>query len=94
MDDEHQLLRDSSGLFVLDGLSPGDRDVFARHLTTCADCSAEVRELRETAWMLVCTVTMADPPAFLRGRVLAAATHAPCGERAGPEGGRDRFQPD
>lgn len=74
MNDDHQLLRDSSGLYVLDALSPLDWGVFVRHLETCADCSAEVRDLCETAWTLVYAVPMVTPPAIVRSRVLAAAT--------------------
>lgn len=44
----------------------------ASHLETCAQCRAELNELREAAAMLAYTVVPVAPPAHLRERTLAA----------------------
>jgi hypothetical protein len=61
-----------AGAYALDALDgPAERDRFARHLSRCPSCAAEVRGLREVATALAFAAT-AEPPPELRGQVLAA----------------------
>jgi anti-sigma factor RsiW len=66
-DDLHVL----TGSYVLDAVSPDEREEFERHLQTCPTCDAEVRGLRETAARLAMARVVA-PPARMERRVLAA----------------------
>ncbi len=66
-DDLHVL----TGSYVLDAISPEEREEFERHLQTCPTCEAEVRGLRETAARLAMARAVA-PPARMERRVLAA----------------------
>jgi anti-sigma factor RsiW len=66
-DDLHVL----TGSYVLDAVSPDEREEFERHLQTCPTCEAEVRGLRETAARLAMARAVA-PPARMERRVLAA----------------------
>lgn len=70
MDEEHQLLRHSSGLFALDALSPADTRAFARHLLSCAECAAEASALRAAVDLLLCGTPPVEPPTRLRAQVL------------------------
>src|SRR5436190_1416722 len=66
-------LHSLSGAYVLDALEPGaERDRFTRHLSRCQSCAAEVKGFREVATAMAFAAA-AEPPAELRGRVLAAA---------------------
>ena len=66
-------LHSLSGAYALDALEPGaERDRFTRHLSRCQSCAIEVRGFREVATAMAFAAA-ADPPAELRGRVLAAA---------------------
>jgi len=59
-----------SGAYAVDALDDLERAAFERHLAECPECRAEVASLREAASTLAETVA-AEPPAALRGRVLA-----------------------
>jgi anti-sigma factor RsiW len=62
-----------AGAYALDALgSPAEQDRFARHLSRCPSCAAEVRGFREVATAMAFAVT-AEAPAALRPQVLAAA---------------------
>ena len=62
-----------AGAYALDALDrPAERDRFARHLSRCPSCAAEVRGFREVATAMAFAAT-AEAPAELRPRVLAAA---------------------
>jgi Anti-sigma-K factor rskA len=65
-------LHSLAGAYALDALgSPAEQDRFARHLSRCPSCEAEVRGFREVATAMAFAVT-AEPPPGLRGSVLAA----------------------
>ncbi len=66
MSDIHAL----SGAYAVNALDDLERAAFERHLAECAECTAEVASLRETAAMIAETTTT-EPPADLRDRVLA-----------------------
>jgi len=66
-------LHSLAGAYALDALgSPAEQDRFARHLSRCPSCAAEVRGFREVATAMAFAVT-AEAPAALRPQVLAAA---------------------
>lgn len=65
MSDIHAL----SGAFAIDALDDIERAQFARHLSQCPECSAEVESLREAAALLPATVATA-PSDALRARIL------------------------
>ena len=73
----HDELKELSGAYVLGALSDGERVEFERHLATCPECAAEVRELGTVASGLAVAVPQVDPPAALRARVLQAAGGGP-----------------
>jgi hypothetical protein len=64
--DVHSLL----GPYVLDAVDDLERAAFDRHLRECADCRAEVAELRDTAARLADS-SWSVPPPRLRENVLA-----------------------
>ena len=66
-------LHSLSGAYALDALEAGsERDRFVRHLSRCQSCASEVRGFREVATAMAFAAA-AEPPAELRGLVLAAA---------------------
>jgi anti-sigma-K factor RskA len=60
-----------TGAYALDALDEQERAQFEAHLSTCADCAAEVRSLRAAAAELSHT-TPAAPPPELRAGILDA----------------------
>ncbi|RRR96785.1 anti-sigma factor [Glycomyces terrestris] len=64
--DVHTLI----GAWALDAVDDQERRLIEAHLDECASCAQEAAELREAVARLS-DVTVADPPARLRGRVLA-----------------------
>jgi anti-sigma-K factor RskA len=78
-DQTHLTLQECTGLYALDALGPEDIVAFETHLSTCDVCAAEVRSLREAAATLPFGITMVDPPARLRDRVLAVAVESAAG---------------
>ena len=86
----HDDLRELSGGYALGALSDADRRAFEAHLSTCAACAGEVRELVAVASGLAHAVPQVDPPAALRARVLSAATagHRPDAAPAPPSSTR------
>jgi anti-sigma-K factor RskA len=74
---EHDRLHESVGLYVLGALEPNERLEFERHLATCDECTAEVRSLGGVASALPHAVPLLDPPARLRGRVMAVTGREP-----------------
>lgn len=59
--------------YALGALDDDERASFERHLATCAQCAAEVRELQEVAGLLATAAKPVTPPAALRDRILADA---------------------
>lgn len=62
-----------SGAYAVDALDSDERAAFEQHLAQCPECQAEVASLREAATQLAAT-TETQPPASLRGSVLAGIT--------------------
>jgi len=67
--DVHQL----TAAYALDALGPEEREAYEAHLGSCAECREELAALGETAAALAWGVDSPEPPAALRGRILAAA---------------------
>lgn len=65
-DDVHTLI----GAWALDAVDDDERRRVDAHLTECASCAQEAAELKEAVWRLA-DVTLSEPPARLRERVLA-----------------------
>ncbi|MGI3782171.1 MAG: anti-sigma factor domain-containing protein [Janthinobacterium lividum] len=63
-------LHDDAVAYALDALDPTEQAAFEEHLAGCADCTAEVAELRETASSLVLSSGIPPMPASLRASVL------------------------
>jgi anti-sigma factor RsiW len=61
---------------AVDGsLSPSERAVFDRHLSTCTDCARELEEAqRGAAWLSLLKDHAPDPPAALLEKILADTT--------------------
>ena len=59
--------------YALGALDDDERASFEEHLATCAQCTAEVRELQEVAGLLATAAKPVSPPASLRDRILADA---------------------
>lgn len=64
---------DLIGAYVLDAVDDQERRLVDAHLSQCAVCRTEVRELREAAFHLNDGFELA-PPAQLRGQILDAIT--------------------
>jgi anti-sigma-K factor RskA len=64
-----------AGAYVLDALDGDERELFEQHLSGCAECAEEVRELRGTATQLS-HLTQVTPPPQLRAAVLGAITQS------------------
>lgn len=88
----HDELRELSGGYALDALSDADRRLFEAHLSTCAECAGEVRDLRAVASGLAQAVPQVGPPAPLRARVLGAVAASPRSD-AGPPARRSIVLP-
>ena len=78
----HDDLRDTLGLYVLDALSPSERRELEEHLAVCGECGAAVRELRPAVEALAEVVEPVQPRPAVREKLLAAI--APAAESAGP----------
>jgi anti-sigma-K factor RskA len=74
---DHDRFGERAGAFALGALSLEERREFETHLAACADCRRDVREAALVAEGLGRAVEPQEPPAGLRGRVLAAALASP-----------------
>ncbi|WP_062208236.1 anti-sigma factor [Demequina oxidasica] len=68
-DNVHSLL----GPYLVNAVSPAERDDFESHLATCEDCRDEVASLRDVTTTLA-EAEAVSPPASLRARVMAEAS--------------------
>ena len=66
-------VRELAGAFVLGALEPREADAVREHLATCAQPHPEFAELGSVVPALLETVDLVEPPAALRGRIMAAA---------------------
>ncbi|MDQ2966332.1 MAG: anti-sigma factor [Chloroflexota bacterium] len=68
-----EAVRDLAAGFVLGALEPDEEQAVREHLATCARPHDEFAELGGVVPYLAETVELVEPPAALKGRVLAAA---------------------
>lgn len=72
--------------WAIDALEPADQVAFEAHRDGCGLCAAAVLTAMQVATELAYGVPDVEPPAFLRQRVLAAATPRPPAPGVSPEG--------
>ena len=63
--------------WALHALEPDEEIVVERHVPTCTDCSAAVRDTQAVMTQLATAVEQVDPPARLRASILDAAAATP-----------------
>jgi anti-sigma-K factor RskA len=63
--------------WALHALEPDEEMSVERHVPTCADCSAAVRDTQAVMTQLATAVEQVDPPARLRASILDAAAATP-----------------
>jgi Anti-sigma-K factor rskA/Putative zinc-finger len=66
-------VRDLAAGFVLDALEPEEADAVRTHLATCDQPHPEIAELASALPALDASVPLVEPPAALKGRIMAAA---------------------
>ena len=71
---EHQEYQELLALHALDALDASEVRVLEEHVGTCADCRAEIIELRDAAALLAHAATPAEPRAEVRNRILASVS--------------------
>jgi len=69
---EHQDYRELLELHALDALEPSEARVLEEHLSTCAECGAELIRLRNAAGLLAHAATPAEPRPELRARIMSS----------------------
>lgn len=72
MNDHNEHDIDLAAPYVLDALSPQERDAYEAHLRSCSQCRAEVAELRQVVDVLPLACEVLEPPPNLRDRIVAA----------------------
>ena len=77
-------VREMAGAFVLGALEPAEERAIRAHLASCGDAHEEIAGLGGVLPALAEIVPMIEPPAALKGRIMAAAA----AELAGREGAR------
>ncbi|MDX6384921.1 MAG: hypothetical protein QOK48_2494 [Blastocatellia bacterium] len=66
----HQEYQDQLAMHALDALDASEAQVIEAHLETCAECRAELIELKEAAGLLAYAAPTATPSVELRERIL------------------------
>ena len=69
----HDEVVEMGGAFVLGALEPAEAEAVRVHLVTCPEDHAEIAELGSVLPVLAESVPVAEPPAGLKARILAAA---------------------
>jgi len=70
---EHQERRDELAAYLLGALEPGEAAALEQHLAGCGECREQIAWLRPAVQILPETVEPVEPPAGLKGRILAEA---------------------
>ena len=73
MNDECRAVSEHAAGFVLGALTPDEERFVREHLATCANAHREFEELGGVVPYLAQTVPVVEPPASLKGRLMAAA---------------------
>jgi anti-sigma factor RsiW len=66
-------VRELAPSFVLGSLSEAEADAVRAHLASCSDGHVEVAELGSVVSVLAASAPVVEPPAALKGRIMAAA---------------------
>ena len=90
MSPAHDELKHDAAAYALGALEPAERAAFETHLASCAECTAEVRQLRLAAGALPHAVPQVSPPPSLRARILEPGVRPPEPRRAGTPSRRHR----
>ena len=61
-----------SGAYVLDAVTPAEREAAQAHLAGCAACTRRLQELREVVDLLPYSARQVNPPASLKDRLFEA----------------------
>jgi predicted anti-sigma-YlaC factor YlaD len=69
---DHRTYRELAAGAALDDLDAVERTALDAHLGACATCRGDARQLADTAGLLALAAPRREPPASLRGAVLAA----------------------
>src|SRR4029453_9540438 len=75
--------REMAGGFVLGALEPPEVEAVRAHLAPCDEADEEIAELGAVVPALAESVPLVEPPAALKGRIMAAAA-ADLGDRMAP----------
>jgi anti-sigma-K factor RskA len=73
----HDELKHDAAAYALGALEPAERAAFEAHLATCAECTAEVEQLRLSAGALAHAVPQVSPPPSLRAKILGQVAASP-----------------
>lgn len=73
----HDELKHDAAAYALGVLEPVERAAFEAHLAECAECTADVRQLRMAAAALPHMVPQVSPTPSLRARVLGEVVRGP-----------------
>src|ERR1051325_11438014 len=68
----HEEYKELLALEAAGALDEGERERLGAHISSCAECRAELRELSDAAASLAYTVAPVAPRAGVRARVLAS----------------------
>ena len=94
--DEHREIFDSLGAYALGALPPSEHAAVVAHIESCPICAEEAASLQRAAAGLLESVPRIDPPAELRGRIMAVVEseaqlmRAAAGDRREPAAPRRR----
>jgi len=92
---DHERWEDAAGSYVLNALTDEERVGYEAHLATCAECRAEVAELRMAADALPVSPPPMLPPPALKARIMAEVEReASLLAAAGPEADRPPAAPE
>jgi len=70
----HEQFADLAGAYALGALDAAERAAFEQHLPTCAECQQLVADAQLVMDALPLTLTLGQPPAALRNRIMMSGT--------------------
>ncbi len=80
----HDELTGLTSAYMLGALDADDLRAYEDHLKTCVDCARYLATMRAVGQVLAMDVDLVEPPASLKGRVLAAVAGQPTESRQTP----------
>ena len=82
----HSPFEESVAAYALGALDAEERRAFEAHLASCAQCAAELAELRRVTTGLALSADPVTPPPHLKARTIARATAQPQARGVSPVG--------